>query len=143
MTTLPKINAFISFVYNWFVTMTVTKCRVVLAEMDYREFVILKCLQLKAKFVSELQERQLAVFVVGSFLTVSVPDFYRYVKQLNANADVPNTAGQYNQWKSLPATQNEYVREIYRFVSCAVRTHIFVFLLLIGYSDYEQPKLGG
>jgi len=47
------------------------------------------------------------------------------VKQLNANADVPNTAGQYVQWKSLPVTQNEYVHEIYRSVPCAVKTEIF------------------
>jgi len=59
---------------------------------------------------------KLTVFVAGSFLTISVPDFYRYVKQLNANAVVPNTVGQYDQWKSLPVTQNEYVHEIYRFV---------------------------
>jgi len=64
------------------------------------------------------------VFVVGAFLTISVPDFYRYVKQLNAKADVPNTSGQYSQWKFLPVTQNEYVHEIYRFVPCRLRTEI-------------------
>jgi len=66
-------------------------------------------------------------FVAGSFLTISVPDFYRYVKQLNSNTDVPNTSGQYSQWKFLPATQNEYVSEIYRFVSRA----LLYFVLLV------------
>ena len=42
------------------------------------------------------------------------------MKQLNAEADVPNTAGDYSQWKKLPVTQNEYVHEIYKLVSCSV-----------------------
>jgi len=56
----------------------------------------------------------------GAFLTISLPDLYRYVKQLNAEANVPNTAGDYSQWKKLPVTQNEYVHEIYRSVPLAV-----------------------
>ena len=56
----------------------------------------------------------------GAFLTISLPDFYRYVKQLNAEADVPNTAGDYSQWKKLPLTQNEYVHEIYGLVPLAL-----------------------
>jgi len=42
------------------------------------------------------------------------------VKQLNAEADVPNTAGDYSQWKKLPLTQNEYVHEIYGLVPLAL-----------------------
>ena len=77
------------------------------------------------------------VSVAGAFLTVSVPDFYRYVKQLNANADVPNTAGQYGQWKSLPVTQNEYVHEIYRSVPSDMKPKsLLCFILLISYSVY-------
>ena len=55
------------------------------------------------------------------------------MKQLNAEADVPNTAGDYSQWKKLPVTQNEYVHEIYKYVPLVVTWKVAVALLVVDF----------
>ena len=56
----------------------------------------------------------LETHVAGDLLGISVPDLYRYVKELPSSTPIPNTKGSYTGWKDKVRPLKNGVFVIYR-----------------------------